>query len=101
MPKTGATTPPIALPHAPSAGAAMQAPSLGGTALVVSEEHAARMLSLAPRTLQSLRLEGGGPPHVALTSRRVGYLVSELEAWARQRSRTSTSAAIRAERGAQ
>jgi predicted DNA-binding transcriptional regulator AlpA len=67
-------------------------PPLPGVPIVVSEERAARMLSLAPRTLQDMRLRGGGPSYVALTSRRVGYLVSELEAWARQRSRTSTSA---------
>ena len=69
--------------------------SVSEPALVVSEERAARMLSLAPRTLQDMRLRGDGPPYVALTGRRVGSLVSAIEDWALERSRQSTSAATR------
>ena len=67
----------------------------GAAVLVVREERAAHMLGLARRTLQDMRLRGDGPPYVALTERRVGYLVSALETWALERSRQSTSAATR------
>jgi predicted DNA-binding transcriptional regulator AlpA len=68
--------------------------------IVLSEKQAGKHVNLAARTMQAMRLKGDGPPYVALTSRRVGYLVSDLEAWARQRSRASTSAATVAQGGA-
>lgn len=49
--------------------------------LIISEGQAAEMLNLAPRTLQSKRLDGSGPAFVQLTKRRIGYAVTDLEAW--------------------
>ncbi|MCQ8279914.1 helix-turn-helix domain-containing protein [Acetobacteraceae bacterium KSS8] len=62
-------------------------------ALVVDESEAARMLSLAPRTLQAMRLAGSGPRYVQLTVRRIGYPVADLRAWIASRSVASTSEA--------
>ncbi len=60
--------------------------------LIVTEAEAARLLRLSVRTLQRLRIEGDGPPFVRLTSgRRLGYLRTDLETWARSRSARSTS----------
>jgi hypothetical protein len=61
--------------------------------LIVSEGEAAKSLRLAQRTLQRMRLEGGGPPYIQLSERRIGYSVVALEAWIASRSRASTSAA--------
>jgi hypothetical protein len=63
------------------------------TNIVVTEGAAARMLGLSMRTLQRLRIEGGGPPFVKLTDRRLAYSVEDLHAWVRSRSVASTSAA--------
>ncbi|ATJ90702.1 DNA-binding protein [Acetobacter tropicalis] len=49
--------------------------------LILSEADAANMLNIAPRTLQAKRLDGSGPAFVQLTKRRIGYAVSDLEAW--------------------
>jgi hypothetical protein len=63
-------------------------------ALIVTEAEAATMLRLSVRTLQRLRLDGGGPRWVRLTDRhRLGYAIADLQAWVRARSMTSTSAA--------
>lgn len=61
--------------------------------LIVTEAEAARMLRLSVRTLQRLRVEGGGPRYVQLTTRRIGYSVSAVEAWIERREAASTSAA--------
>jgi predicted DNA-binding transcriptional regulator AlpA len=63
--------------------------------LVLTEDEAARLLRLSARTLQRLRLEGEGPRFVRLTGRRIGYAISDLEAWVRARSVASTSEAGR------
>ncbi len=60
---------------------------------IVSEHEAALRLSLGRRTLQDLRLNGGGPPYIMLGERRIGYAISDLEAWAAARRVASTSAA--------
>ena len=67
--------------------------------MIVSTEEAATILGLAPRTLQDFRLRGEGPPFVKLTRRRVGYFISDLEAWARARTVKNTSQEV-AEKGA-
>ena len=63
------------------------------TPLVVTEIEAAQMLRVSPRTLQRLRLEGGGPAFVQLTGTgsRIGYPVAALHAWLAARTVTSTS----------
>lgn len=62
-------------------------------ALVLTEAEAARLVRLSPRTMQRLRLEGGGPRFVKLTARSIGYAIADLQAWVHQRSVASTSAA--------
>ncbi len=59
--------------------------------LLLSEAEAAKLLDLSPRFLQQRRYAGGGPRFVRVSSRCVKYLASELEEWARERLRTSTS----------
>lgn len=59
--------------------------------LVVSEAKAAAMVGLAPRTLQSKRLDGSGPVFVQLTKRRIGYSVQALREWVANRSVSSTA----------
>jgi predicted DNA-binding transcriptional regulator AlpA len=61
------------------------------TPLILNESEAAKMLRLSPRTMQRLRLDGGGPTFVRLTAHRIGYRISDLDAWTIQRLAASTS----------
>jgi predicted DNA-binding transcriptional regulator AlpA len=54
---------------------------------------AAFLLGLSPRTLETLRLRGDGPPFIAVSSRAIRYRRSDLEAWISNRRRRSTSEA--------
>lgn len=56
----------------------------------LSNAQAARFLNLSPRTLEKLRVVGGGPQFRKL-GRRVMYTVEELDAWAAMRRCDSTS----------
>lgn len=60
-------------------------------AILVDERTAADALRLTPRTLQEWRRRGGGPPYVQVSSRCIRYRPSDLEEWAADRLRTSTS----------
>jgi predicted DNA-binding transcriptional regulator AlpA len=60
--------------------------------LLLDERGAAAMLGMTPRTLQEWRRVGSGPPYVRISSRCVRYRVADLESWAAERVRTSTSA---------
>lgn len=51
---------------------------------------AARFLGLSPRTLETWRVRGGGPPYVKAGG-RVVYRAASLEQWLQDRERTSTS----------
>jgi excisionase family DNA binding protein len=53
-------------------------------------EEAATLLRLSPRTLEKLRIIGGGP-RFRKFGRRVLYAVEDLEAWANARSFEMTS----------
>jgi predicted DNA-binding transcriptional regulator AlpA len=59
--------------------------------ILLDERAAAAALGLTPRTLQGWRHRGDGPPHVRISARCVRYRVEDLNAWAAQRVRTSTS----------
>jgi predicted DNA-binding transcriptional regulator AlpA len=61
---------------------------------VISEAEAAARLSLSRRTLQEYRLRGDGPVFVRLGERRIGYSVSDLDAWVNSRRAASTSAPV-------
>jgi hypothetical protein len=52
---------------------------------------AAEMAAVSPRTLEAMRVRGGGPPFVRIGSRAVRYQRRALLAWCAGRERTSTS----------
>ena len=52
---------------------------------------AADLLTLSPRTLEALRLRGGGPPFILVTDRAVRYRREDLWQWISTRRHTSTS----------
>ena len=56
----------------------------------LSTPQAAAVLGLSPRTLESYRVTGGGPPFLTYCN-RVHYLRSDLDAWAVSGRRRSTS----------
>ena len=51
---------------------------------------AAFILGLSARTLEALRLRGGGPPFVKVTPKAVRYRRRDLDAWIVARVRSST-----------
>jgi predicted DNA-binding transcriptional regulator AlpA len=57
---------------------------------LLTNTEAAQFLKLSPRTLEKLRVTGGGPRFRKL-GRRVLYARHELENWADQRACDSTS----------
>lgn len=57
---------------------------------VLPTEHAATYLGLSPKTLETLRTRGGGPPFLKL-GRRVVYRKADLDTWLAARVRRSTS----------
>jgi predicted DNA-binding transcriptional regulator AlpA len=61
------------------------------TAILLTERQAADALGFTPRTLAEWRYRGGGPPFVRVSARAVRYRPDDLDAWARERLRTSTS----------
>ena len=52
---------------------------------------AAQHLGLAVSTMNKMRLNGLGPRFIRLTRRRVAYDLYDLETWAAERKRSSTS----------
>jgi predicted DNA-binding transcriptional regulator AlpA len=48
---------------------------------VLSEKEAARYLNLARQTLSNLRFKKEGPPYIRLLPGRIGYKLSDLEAY--------------------
>lgn len=53
---------------------------------------AAYLAALSPRTLETLRIRGGGPPFCRIGARAVRYRRSALLDWCQGRQHTSTSA---------
>lgn len=53
---------------------------------------AAYLAALSPRTLETLRVRGGGPPFCRIGARAVRYRRSALLDWCAGRQHTSTSA---------
>lgn len=66
---------------------AAKAPALKET---FSTEEAGEFLHLSPKTLETMRSRGGGPPYVKF-GRRVIYRRKDLEEWLAERVRHSTS----------
>ncbi|WEK45203.1 MAG: helix-turn-helix domain-containing protein [Candidatus Andeanibacterium colombiense] len=59
-------------------------------AAFLSNDQAASFLNLSPRTLEKLRVIGGGPVFSKL-GRRVVYAFDDLQSWASARRCSSTS----------
>jgi hypothetical protein len=59
--------------------------------LLLKTLEAAEFLSLSPRTLEALRLKGGGPPYIQVTSKSIRYRVKDLQDWIEERRCTSSS----------
>ena len=53
-------------------------------------QDAAKIVDLSPRTLESYRRNGGGPPYVKIRDRAVRYALRDLLTWVVARKRTST-----------
>ncbi len=68
----------------------IQALAVPPSALLTTAQ-AAAIFCLSPRTLEQLRVKGGGPPYFALGKRAVRYRRSDLNAWLDARRRESTS----------
>jgi predicted DNA-binding transcriptional regulator AlpA len=51
---------------------------------------AAKVVGLSPRTMESYRRNGGGPPFVKLRDYAVRYVLRDLLAWIAARKRTLT-----------
>ncbi len=62
------------------------------TTTFLTQNEAAELLRLSPRTLERHRVAGTGPKFTKL-GRRVVYRFSELESWATERTFTSTAEA--------
>ena len=58
---------------------------------LLTEAEAARLLGFTPRFLQERRYKGGGPKFVRVSARAIRYRREDLETWAEERLRTSTS----------
>ncbi|MCR4142915.1 helix-turn-helix domain-containing protein [Alcaligenes faecalis] len=81
-PHTGARTPSHATDAAPALTAA--------AACYLTNEEAADYLRLSPRTLEKMRVIGGGP-RFRKFGRRVMYAIADLDAWADRRAYDMTS----------
>lgn len=58
---------------------------------MLTTTQAAGVLGLSPRTLEQLRVKGGGPEYFALGRRAIRYRLCSLEIWLDARRRKSTS----------
>jgi predicted DNA-binding transcriptional regulator AlpA len=53
---------------------------------ILNEEELAQWLDISRPTLQRQRSDGGGPPFVQLSARRIGYRKSAVEQWLEART---------------
>lgn len=58
---------------------------------ILTQDEAANLLRVSPRTLERMRMTGTGPRYTRMSARRVGYRQSDIEAWLDANTRTSTS----------
>jgi len=59
--------------------------------MLLTQTEAAERLGLSPRWMEVRRYQGDGPPFVRVSSRCVRYRPQDLERWAAENLRTSTS----------
>ncbi len=62
------------------------------TVRYLTERDASAMLGLSRRSLQRLRVSGGGPAFVRLSPRRIAYDAQSVAAWTEERTFASTAA---------
>ncbi|MBZ0251735.1 MAG: DNA-binding protein [Candidatus Methylomirabilis sp.] len=60
-------------------------------ALAVDTAGASRLTGIPVRSLEGLRLRGGGPKFTRAGKRKVLYLLADLQAWLEENRRSSTS----------
>jgi predicted DNA-binding transcriptional regulator AlpA len=53
---------------------------------ILNEEELAKWLDVSRPTLQRQRSDGGGPPFIQLSARRIGYRKSRVEQWLEART---------------
>ncbi len=58
---------------------------------LLTQQEAAERLGMSKRWMEVRRYQGGGPPFVRVSSRCVRYRPEDLEQWAAERVRISTS----------
>ena len=58
---------------------------------LLTEQQAATLLNVNPRTLQKWRVKGGGPPFVRISRRCIRYRPRDIRHWAQNRVKSSTS----------
>ena len=61
------------------------------TAALLTTAESAVVVGLSPRTLESLRVRGGGPMYFQVTPRAIRYRRNDLDAWLAIRRRSSTA----------
>jgi excisionase family DNA binding protein len=61
--------------------------------MMLTQSEAAQMLRISVRTLERLRVSGGGPTYIK-TGRLVRYRQSDLDKWISDRERHSTSESV-------
>lgn len=66
---------------------------------LLTEDEAARRLSMSVRSLQGWRVRGGGPPFLKI-GRSVRYSPSALESWVRSREQGHTAEPTRRDQSA-
>ena len=64
--------------------------------VLLSEKEACKILGFSVRTLQTWRVDGGGPTFVKISARAVRYRRCDLNAWIESRLCQSTAEGYRA-----
>ncbi len=72
-------------------------PSAPPTRRVASTRAAARHVGMAEITLRKLRVSGQGPQYIKLSSRMIGYLYEDLDAWLSSRPRCKSTSEHKAD----
>lgn len=53
---------------------------------LISEHEVARILNIAPKTLQSWRQNGFGPKYLKLSNKTIRYKTEDIQNWLQQRT---------------
>ena len=66
---------------------------MAGDRILLTEREAAASIGLTPRFLQTRRMQGTGPAFVRISARCIRYRPTDIDAWAEEHLRVSTSEA--------